>query len=450
MRRGGTRWLGAAAVGLLAAAVGWADDPPPAAKGKAPPAAKADAGDDALKAELLKFNRMTDEKALGKVLVALVKDKPKAKRAAALAYKLQKDAKGGDKPFNYSGAHALGRVALAVKEYEAAEHLFEFAADAATKIESGEKMVNAYDGLVDTYWAQRRYDDVVDVVEKFVELPNPPEPVRQAQPFLLERLIQAKALQGKHDEALKAAEGLMQLDEGGWYFVRLKGWVLREAGKYDAAIAAYQDVLDRLDAAKRLKADVRDRYKDEVEYLLSGIHVDNKDVPAAAKQLQGLIKKHPDNPTYKNDLGFIWADADLKLDEAEALIREALELDKKRQEKAKADGDLDEVTETAAYVDSLGWVLFKKKKYEEALAQLKKAAADEEEGNHLEIWDHLGDCLQAMGKKDEAVAAWKKGLTMDDLGRRDVERRKKVTAKLRAAGAEAKEKEKKPAKKGGD
>ena len=47
--------------------------------------------------------------------------------------------------------------------------------------------------------------------------------------------------------------------------------------------------------------------------------------------------------------------------------------DKKEKEKLKEEGKFDEVKENAAYLDSLGWVLFKQKKYKEALEPLKKA-----------------------------------------------------------------------------
>ena len=126
---------------------------------------------------------------------------------------------------------------------------------------------------------------------------------------------------------------------------------------------------------------------------------------------------------------------------AEKLIREALELDKKEKEKLKEEGKLDEVKENAAYLDSLGWVLYKQKKYKEALEYLKKAAADEDEGNHLEIWDHLADCHMALGQKKEAVAAWEKALKMEDISKRDGERRRKVSEKLRKVRAELKEKD---------
>jgi len=435
--RAGAMAIGLALLGLALSAI--ADDKKPDAK-----KAAAAATEEEMKEELLKLNRIAGEEAQKNTLIAFVKDKAKAKKMVALAVRMQKNAAVKDRPFNFSASLILGRAAHFVKDYETSEYFLTQCTEAATKLESGDKLLQSFDGLIDLYWDAKRFEDVVDTCEKFVELKGPME-VDQAKPFVLERLVQAKARQGKTDEAMRITDGLVQLDEGGFYFVQLKGWVQREAGKFDDAIETYQEALKKIEATKRLKPEQKDRMKDNVRYILSGLYVDIKDIPKAAKQLETLMKKHPDNPTYKNDLGFIWADNDMKMDEAAKLIQEALDLDKKKQEQALKDGKIDEVKETAAYLDSMGWVLFKQKKYKEALPYLKKAADDEDEGTHLEIWDHLGDVYMAMDSKKEAIAAWQKGLTMDDLSKRDIERRKAVTKKLRAAGAEPATKD--PAKK---
>ena len=127
-----------------------------------------------------------------------------------------------------------------------------------------------------------------------------------------------------------------------------------------------------------------------------------------------------------NDLGYQLADRGRKLDEAERLVRRALELDR-----AQKSDSLEDEGENAAYLDSLGWVLFKNKKYDEAYKYLKKASEDKDEGAHIEIWDHLADCLVAMGKKKEAVEVWTKALRFEDVSKRDTERRKKVTEKMK-------------------
>jgi tetratricopeptide (TPR) repeat protein len=391
--------------------------------------------EDPLRAELLKLNSAGTEEVQTARLRAIVKDREKAKKMVAEAHKMMQEAKDGEKPFNLNGTAILARAAHVVKQYDAAEKLYEHQVELATKLKSGPKMLTAYDNLIDLYFDQKKYQEAIDRCEAIVDMRGPKE-IDDAKPFILEKIIQATAKQGKVDEALNMTKNILQATDNSWYFLRLKGLIEREGGKTDAAIATFTEVLDKLDAAKEVKGDAKDKLKDGIRYTLSGLYVENKDIDKAAKQLQTLIKRNPDKATYKNDLGFIWCDHDMNLEESEKLIREALELDKKEQEKLKADGKIDEIKENAAYLDSLGWVLFKQKKYKEALEPLKKASKDEEEGGHLEIWDHLADCYMALGQKKEAVAAWEKALKMEDISKRDGERRRKVSEKLKKTRAE--------------
>ena len=391
-------------------------------------------GQESLREELLKLNSATTEELQNTRLRALVKDREKAKKAVAEAAKMVKESEDKDKPFNYNGTMILGRAAHIVKNYDVAEKFYERQVEQATKLKSGKKILSAYDNLIDLYFDTKRYNDAVDTCEKVMDLTEPEE-VLEAQPFVLERLVQAKARSGKIDEAMNIAKGIIARSGGSWYFLRLKGWLEREDGKIDESIKTYTQVLDKLDAEKTLKDEQKDRFKDGIRYTLSGLHVENKEIEKAAKQLQTLIKRNPDNPTYKNDLGFIWCDNGMNLEESEKLIREALELDKKEKKKLLDEKKIDEVKENAAYLDSMGWVLFKQKKYKEALEYLKKSAADEDEGNHMEIWDHLADCHEALGQKQEAINAWEKALKAEDISKRDAERRRKISAKLKTAKA---------------
>jgi len=126
------------------------------------------------------------------------------------------------------------------------------------------------------------------------------------------------------------------------------------------------------------------------------------------------------------------------------LIRKALELDEKARKKLLEEGKIDKTTAdqaNAAYLDSLGWVLYKNKKYKEAKKNLMEAVKDDDEGAHLEIWDHLADTHVALGETKEAVDIWLKALKFEDVSKRDAERRKKITEKLNKARAELKKKE---------
>jgi tetratricopeptide (TPR) repeat protein len=395
--------------------------------------------DEQLKEKAVALNELTSSDAMQEKLTELLKDKDAAKKLVKVAAQVQKEAKGKEQPFKFNAALILGKLAHNVKDYEAAEQFYEFCGDYAAKLQSTDKMLLAYDGLIDLYWDQKKYKSVEEVCQKLMDSKGGRE-VENAKVLVMEKLVQSKAKQGDVDEAMKMAEGLVQLDEGGWYFRQLKGWVQREAGKFDDAVDTYKDVLERLDDAKGLKDDQRTRIKQSVRYILSGLYVDAKDIDKAAENLQGLIKDDPENPTYYNDLGFIWADNGLKLDESEKLIRKALDLDKPLREKRLEEGKIDAAEakkENAAYLDSLGWVLFKKKDYQGAVKYLQAAVADkdDEEGQHIEIWDHLADAYMALGETQKAVDTWQKSLKFEDVSKRDIERRKKVTEKLKKAKA---------------
>lgn len=418
------------AVGLLSLTIGgtgWADEKKPAADEKSD------------KAELLKLNSITGMDAMQAKLTELLKEKEKSKKLIESAVEILKEAKGKDSPFNYNACLILAKVSHSFKQYEAAELFYERCAEDATKLQSGNKIMQAYEGLIDLYQEMKKFNAVEEVCQKFLDLKGSKE-VESAKTFVLEKLIQAKARQGQTDEALKMATEMIEAlpEDAKWYFIQTKGWVQREAGKIDDAIDSYKDVIEKLDKSK-MKEDLRLKMQDNVRYLLSGLYVEADKVEPAAELLQLLVKKHPDNPTYKNDLGFIWCDHDMKLDESEKLIREALEQDKKLKVKAKEEGLISDVSANAAYLDSLGWVLFKQKKYAEALKYLQEAAGDTEEGQHIEILDHVADCQAAMGEKKAALDTLLKAVKLDDVSKRDAERRRKMTEKIKKLRAELKD-----------
>ena len=172
----------------------------------------------------------------------------------------------------------------------------------------------------------------------------------------------------------------------------------------------------------------KEYYQERFRYELSNIYVDLKQIDRAAEHLEVLVKKKPNEPGYHNDLGYILADHDMRLDEAERLIRRALELDREKRKKRK---DYDPKTDhdNGAYLDSLGWVLYKKKNYEEAKKYLLQAVEDKS-AQHIEIYDHLGDVHLALGERDAAIRAWEKGLELVGESRRDQERKAVVERKL--------------------
>jgi len=193
-------------------------------------------------------------------------------------------------------------------------------------------------------------------------------------------------------------------------------------------------VIERVGKEKRLSKEKAAEFVDLYRYSLSGLYVDLEQIDKATEQLKLLLAREPDNSTYNNDLGFIWADRGMNLPESEKLIRKAIEDERKARRKANPEMKPEDDRDNAAYLDSLGWVLFKQGKAKEAKPLLLDAIKDKE-NQSLEVWDHLGDVHSALGEKVEAVAAWKKGIAAATDRKRDKKRKAEVEKKLEAIEA---------------
>jgi tetratricopeptide (TPR) repeat protein len=395
--------------------------------------------DEKLKEQAAKLNDLTTTESMDAKLKELFKDKETAKRMVALALAMHEEAKPKDKPFKYNAALVLAKLAHGTKEYKTAKVFYQFCEEAATKLDSEPKLALAVEGLIDLAMEQKDYDGVIERSEKAIQLEG--EGLNGLRNYAFEKLVQARARKGDTEKALATVDA-GQRSFKKWYLDQLRSFVYREAGKYDEAVQALEDAGKALEDDEFPDDDLKQRLIRNTRYMTANIYVEDKKVDKAADILKGLMKDDPENPTYPNDLGFIWCDNDMNLDESEKLINKALELDAKLRKKLLEEKKIDEETakkRTASYVDSLGWVLFKKKKYEEAKKALVEASQDEEEAEHIEIWDHLADCQMALGDVKGAVETWTKALKFEDISKRDAERRKKVTKKLLEAKASLKD-----------
>jgi tetratricopeptide (TPR) repeat protein len=117
-----------------------------------------------------------------------------------------------------------------------------------------------------------------------------------------------------------------------------------------------------------------------------------------------------------NSLSYLLADHGLKLPEAIDLAQRAVKIE----------------PGNPAYLDTLGWALFKQGRTEEAAEPLARAA-NILTGNSV-IQDHHGDVLAKRGRVAEAIAAWERALAGDgeDINRAAIEK------KIKAARARVK------------
>ena len=97
-----------------------------------------------------------------------------------------------------------------------------------------------------------------------------------------------------------------------------------------------------------------------------------------------------------NYLGYMWADHNMNLDEAELMIRRALESE----------------PNNASYLDSLGWVEFRKGQFDRALDDLLRAAKTAEHEDPV-VFEHIGDTYLKLNRIQKALEAWQKALALD-------------------------------------
>jgi tetratricopeptide (TPR) repeat protein len=114
----------------------------------------------------------------------------------------------------------------------------------------------------------------------------------------------------------------------------------------------------------------------------------------AEADLRLMLMLDPDNADALNALGYALADRTERFAEAYELIRKALELR----------------PENPAIIDSMGWVLFRMGRVEEALPHLRRAF---ELQRDAEVAAHLGEALWVQGQQDEARSIWRLGREID-------------------------------------
>jgi tetratricopeptide (TPR) repeat protein len=240
----------------------------------------------------------------------------------------------------------------------------------------------------------------------------------------------------KLDEANKIIDGIFDPKEKYRVNLEVKAEVLQEAGDMEGVAKVYENLVDRTGKDSKIAKEEKKELDHRFRYILSSVYVDIDQVTKATNELEYLLKADPDNPSYNNDLGYLWADHDQHLDKAETMIRKAIDEDRRRRKAGAADSLDSEDRDKSAYLDSMGWVLYKKKNYPEAKKYIQDAVK-EKDGQHVEILDHLGDIHAALGEKGEAVTVWKKALKIESPSKRDQQRKVEIEKKVKANEAKA-------------
>jgi tetratricopeptide (TPR) repeat protein len=207
--------------------------------------------------------------------------------------------------------------------------------------------------------------------------------------FHIAELGRADALEasGRPEEAVEVLQRLtVSHDKVPAIFVTL-GDSLRRLERYGEAGVAYDRAIALFPEPHESQWQV---------YFARGITQEReKHWDRAEADFRKALELKPGQPQVLNYLGYSFVEMQRNLDEALAMIEQAV--------KARPDD---------GYItDSLGWVFYRLGRYDEAVVQMERAAALEPVDPVVN--DHLGDVYWAVGRKREAEFQWRRAMSFD-------------------------------------
>ena len=181
-------------------------------------------------------------------------------------------------------------------------------------------------------------------------------------------------------------------DYGKLLFQKIKIWPENESFLYE--LADYYKLRKEYKKSLKIYEKLINQFPDNERLIF--LYASNLDKVNKWKQAKNLflelLKKNPKDTYTLNYISYKLALRDEDLDYALNLIKKALTLD----------------PENGYFLDTIGWVEFKRKNYEKSVFYLEKASTLLP--NSDEVLDHLGDCYLKLNRTNEAIYEWKKAL----------------------------------------
>ncbi len=202
-------------------------------------------------------------------------------------------------------------------------------------------------------------------------------------------LAEVRYRQGRFADAERLAAEVLKDEPGNAELRLLLAHALAQKGQFRQAVREVRALL------------AADPENIRFRYILAGLHQQMGDQAAAESELLVILRKQPDHAPSNNDLGYLWADRGVNLERAERMIRSALAV----------------APDSPAYLDSLGWVLYKQRRFDEAAKALGRATELAPDLDFV-LWDHLGDVYWRMRRTEQATDAWQRAAKLLQAGKR--------------------------------
>ena len=284
----------------------------------------------------------------------------------------------------FANGYLLANIAADAKQAELAEKLYRHL---LTLKKEREGLI--YEELGTFFIEVRKYAEAAKVYEEAADDAD----LADNRPNFLFLAARALALAGDTKRALEAITAAQDLVPNNPMLRFQEGWIYYHAHKFDEAIERMEKLIS--DFPRPQPEQVR-RIVRSAQSSLSNIYVLKGDIKKGEEILEAVYRDDPEDITVNNDLGYLYADQGKNLEQAEAMIRKALAAE----------------PDNGAYLDSMGWVLFKREKYDAALPYLEKAVKNSPGPGDETLWEHLGDVHDRLKQNADALEAWKHSLEL--------------------------------------
>lgn len=229
--------------------------------------------------------------------------------------------------------------------------------------------------VIDTYRTAKDYKKAMEEGDTAIKKYPNDRIVRAVRASLL-------AETGKTDEAVAEMKKLLDGKNDRETYISL-------AQVYDKA-KNFTEMAKAIDAADKRSDSKED--KESIAFMRGAMYERMKKYDLAEAEFRKVLDVNPNNASALNYLGYMLADRNVRLPEAQQMINKALESD----------------PGNGAYLDSLGWVYYRMDRLADAENSLRRAM--EHYAKDPTVHDHLGDVLFKEGKIKEAIAQWQTSL----------------------------------------
>jgi tetratricopeptide (TPR) repeat protein len=308
-------------------------------------------------------------------------------------------------PKNITMRLRLGQIYFRMEEYHEAERV------SRDVLEIDDTQMDARFALgLSLLFIGENLDAAID--EFLVVLKNNPQNLK-ARFFLASAYEKMK----RHGSALQEFEGI-PADSDLYVNSRIHmGFILKEDGRIEEAIEMLKNAIDKKGTADELfgflaalyeENDQLDRAEDilkkglsvfpesiDLHYKLGVIYSKMRREKESLREMEEVLTIEPENAEALNFIGYSYADKGINLDEAERMIKRAMEL-------KPGNGYI---------IDSLGWVYYRQNKIEKAIKYLEDAF-------HITpkdptIAEHLGEVYEKTGRREEALEMYRRSLELN-------------------------------------